>query len=81
MNFCIVAYLQMSESLDISFIKCDQNQSKIQSRFLGSIGSLFAGLEELLGAGGSGRFSGPFGDSWDRLWKPLGVLGVCFADA
>ena len=58
---------------------------KINHAFWGSLGPLLLGFREPLGllgvGGGSGRLSGPFGDSWRPLWVPLGVLGVCFADA
>ena len=67
-------------------IKCDKNQSKNQSRFLGILGVPFGGLLGILWGslgvvgGGLGSLSGPFGDPWDPLWAPVGLLGVCFAD-
>ena len=46
--------------------------------FLESLGVLWNSL----GAFGAclGSSSGSFGEPWGRVWAPLEVLGVCFAD-
>ena len=70
-------------------IKCDKNQSKNQSRFLGTAEVLLGAFRNPLRLPGGRwrRFGERFGSLWGSLGSPLGafggalgVLGVCFAD-
>ena len=72
-SYCVVFVDVRIVGNQFKIIKCDKNQSKIQSRFLGIPGAPFGGLW--------GSFGAPWGSLgvvWGVFRDPLGIPGVPF---